>query len=110
MIIKSHYIYDEVTRKITFDKTSALYKFEKKILTECGVDLDAIQTVDEYDRIRQEYLVAYNHEIVSHWQEVTPKTLEEKYRRALMLGDLNEVKRLQPIVRKMKQLNLKIIK
>ena len=110
MVIKSHYEFDEVTRIIVFDKNAILYQFEKKILAEHGVDIDAIQTVDEYDRIRQEYHTAFNEAVVSHWQHVTPNTIEEKYRQALMIGNLDNVKRLQPIVLKMKRLNIRIVK
>ena len=110
MITKPHYQFDEVTRIIVFDKNAVLYKFEKKVLTEHGVDIDAIQTVDDYDRIRQEYHAAFNAACVTPWQELTPNTLEEKYRKALMIGNLEDLKRLQPIVLKMKRLNLHIVK
>ena len=110
MISKSHYAFDEVTRIIVFDKNAVLYQFEKKVLEECGVDIDSIQTVDEYDRIRLEYHAAFNEAVVSHWQHVTPNTIEEKYRQALMIGNLNEIKRLQPIIIKMKRLNIRVVK
>lgn len=110
MIVKSHYIFDEVTRKITFDKTAALYLFEKKVLADYAVDIDSIETVDEYDRIRHEYHSAFNRAVSEQWHNVTPITIKEKYDKAMMTGNIHEVKRLRMIIERMKQYGLRVVK
>lgn len=110
MVGQSHYHFDEVTRKITFHKDAYHYQFEKKIFAECGVDIDTIKTVDEYDVLLYEYRETFNIAVKTHWQNTVTTTLEEKYRKSLMLGDIDEAKRLRQILLKKKALHLKVIK
>ena len=110
LIQDHHYKYDEITRIITFDKNHSTYKNEKIFFALLDIDIDEIETVNEYDKLRLEY----RHELMANfelkWQKVVPKTLEEKYRKSLMLSDIEGVKRLKQIINKKNALHIKVIK
>lgn len=84
-----HFKYDETTRVITFVKSDYVYKDEKIVFASQGIDIDQIQTVDEYDRLRMQYRYALMARFEQKWQKVKPKTLEEKYTKSLMLNDID---------------------
>ena len=53
-----HFKFDETTRVITFVKSDTVYKDEKIVFATQGIDIDQIQTIDEYDRLRMQYRAA----------------------------------------------------
>ena len=110
MAIQSHYHFDEKTREITFHKDNGHYQFEKKIFAECGVVIDEIKTVDEYDVLLFEYREALNVAVQAQWQNMVTTTIEDKYRKCMVLGDIKEAQRLRQILLKKKALKLKVIK
>ena len=110
LIQDHHYEFDEVTRIITFIKDHYAYQEEKRVFARHGVDIDQIKTVDEYDLFKLEYRYDFLEIFEQKWQKVQPKTLEEKYRKSLMLNDLKEFKRLKKIIEKKKALNIKVVK
>ena len=110
IIQNHHFKYDEVTRVITFVKDDTVYKDEKIVFASQGIDIDQIQTIDEYDRLRMQYRYALMARFEEKWHKVKPKTLEEKYTKSLMLNDIDEVKRLKKIIHKKNALHLNVIK
>ena len=110
IIENHHYKYDEVTRIITFVKSDTVYKDEKLVFASQRIDIDQIQTIDEYNRLRMQYRYALMARFEEKWHKVKPKTLEEKYTKSLMLNDIDEVKRLKKIIIKKNALHLNVIK
>lgn len=110
LIQDHHYEFDEVTRIITFIKDHHAYQKEKRIFAMHDVDIDQIKTVDEYDLFKFEYRYDFLEIFEQKWRKVQAKTLEEKYRKSLMLNDLKEFKRLKKIIVKKRALNIKIVK
>lgn len=105
-----HYIVDEQTGRITFDTQHRYYKLESKVFSSNGVNIDAIKTIDEYF----EHTKAFHHEIRAAFHEYIrnkkPGTLENKLTRSLILGDKEEVARLDLLINKINKANLKVIK
>lgn len=105
-----HYTYDEVTRKITFVKEEHTYKIEKHVFGSHGVDIDEIQTIEEYERIRMQHTHEVMAIITEQWRRFKPRTLEEKRRKCLMINDTEGFKRLRKLIDKKNAIKLKIIK
>ena len=110
MAIQSHYHFDEITREITFHQDSYTYQFEKKVLAECGVNIDNIKTVEQYDVLLFEYRETFSRAAKEAWKNTMATTLEQKYHKSQALGELDKAARLRKILFKKKALHLKVIK
>lgn len=104
-----HYTFDETTRIITFKKDHITYINEKQTFAEHGIDIDEIQTVNEYDKLRMEYRYVLLEAFQQTWRKVKPINIEEKYEKALALYDVVEINRLKKIINIKRKLNIKII-
>ena len=105
-----HYTYEEATGAISFNKDDSVYLDEKAAFAQCGVDLDQIKTINEYDKLRMVYRDILLEAFQQKWRKVKPKNIEEKYEKALLLFDLDEASRLKTIIQQKRKLNLKVVK
>lgn len=105
-----HYNFDEKTGAITFDTEHRFYKFEQEVLSSKGVDINAIKTFEEYF----DYKTAYRYEIRAAFhayiKSKKSKTIENKLTRSLILGEDDEVERLDKLIDKLRDANLTVIK
>ena len=105
-----HYIVDEQTGRITFDTQHRYYKLESKVFSSNGVNIDTIKTIEEYF----EHTKAFRYEIQAAFHEYIRNkkagSLENKLTKSLILGDTDEVKRLDHLINKINKAHLKVIK
>ena len=103
---------DPATKKIIFDKEHPGYKTAKGGLALAGIDIDTIETVDEYEEITSiRNYGGYIYEFIKQkYINRRPTTLAEKAMRALVIDNHDELKRLNRLASRKIELGLKIIK
>ena len=105
-----HYQHDEQTGLITFNREHRYYQIERTVFASKGVDIDRIKTFEQYF----DFIIAFRYEVRvafhRYIENKKPKTIESKFTQSVIPGDKKEIKRLEPIIDKMKQLHIKVNK
>lgn len=109
-IKERHFTYNKVTRKITFKKNEERYEIEKKIFAKHDVDIDAIDTVDEYDKLRLKHFEDILAATYQYWYDFDAVSIEDKYLKSVMLEDFDEMLRLKKVRIRQKSANIRIVK
>lgn len=110
MYQSTHYDIDEQTLFITFNTDHHYYQLEREVFASDGIDIDAVKTIDTY----YGYIKTFHYEIRAvfhqHLKNKEPKTLGNKFTRSLILGDENDVNRLEGLANKMKRAKMSFTK
>ena len=98
-----HYMHDEQTGLIRFNRQHRHYKLERTVFAAKGINIDNIKTFDQY----WDYKMAYRYEVRvafhKYIQNKNPKTIQSKFTQSAILGETKEAKRLESLIDRMKQ-------
>ena len=105
-----HYEFDEQSGLISLNTQHRFYKLERNVFLLKNIDIDSIKTFEEYC----DYTTIFRYEIQAAFHEYIknkkPKTIENKLTRSLILGENDEVERLDKLIDKIRGANLTVIK
>lgn len=111
MIEDKHYTVNEATGIITFIHDEPIYKIEKIVFAEKGIEINNLNTLEEYNNIRFRYI----DDIMSVINEkalkkLTDNTLEHKAKRYLYQNNYFSLHKLNQIISRKRALKLIVIK
>ena len=109
-IKERHFTYDKQTRKITFKKNEERYAIEKVIFKKHGIDIEKIETVDAYDKLRLKHFEDILASTYQYWRDFNAVSIEDKYMKCLILDDDDEMVRLKKIRIRLRDANIRVIK
>ena len=101
-----HYDVDEQTVFITFNTDHHDYQLELDVFASNGIDIDTVKTFDCIKTFHYEIRAVFH----QHLKNKEPKTLGNKFTRSLILGDENDVNRLEGLANKMKRAKMSFTK
>lgn len=98
------------TGRIRFLKDSPHYKQLRSIFKGVGIDIDTIETEDQYYELYERHKRLILDVVIAGVMTRQSKSVETRYLQAIVRGDMREAEHLSKLIRKRNKIGLRLVR